>query len=234
MSQTVQSQKPQAGLHWERARDLMAPNFFGPDEWWHFYAARFSPEKLRMVERLPWNEDELKEPCPFHRKKTVRDTHFAFLGLPSLHGRQLTIHSLSLIHPPSTRPGVFLTLRVRERLQSSTPSPFSGSPAFRWYLMLRDRVPGSSGRSFQEQEALLPREYEVPTAIEELVKQVLIAHRQPYRSRKDYVRCREATCPDTYPIVGNGQDERPITVAVSEDSGEVFISIAASRKPALS
>lgn len=171
MLQSVTKVRTPDGLPWEDAHDLMGCNFFGPEEWWSYYGARLSPEELQVVERFPWTEEELNEPCPFNRSKTVWETHFAFLGLPSLHDHRLTILHLCHLHPFHKVPNV--AVKPTGAWLSGESSVADGTCHFAWYLVLGEAVPDSVHRSYGDQTVLLPVSYEPPRTIEELTKLVL-------------------------------------------------------------
>jgi len=44
---------------------------------------------------------------------------------------------------------------------------------FRWYLMPLEIVPNSTSKTYQEQLAMLPTDYKVSLAIEEVTKEIL-------------------------------------------------------------
>jgi len=64
-------------------RDVMGENLFGIGEWKRYYpslAKFFEPNDLARLRFFPWDEDTLNSPCPFDPKRTIRETHFAFVG----------------------------------------------------------------------------------------------------------------------------------------------------------
>ena len=59
----------------------------------------------------------------------------------------------------------------------------------RWYLLLKDIVPNSENKTFDEQVAMLPKEYEVPSAVAETAKDLLIYKKTgKYVNSQRYVR----------------------------------------------
>jgi hypothetical protein len=56
---------------------------WGLNDWASYYE---KPEELD-----PRVEEVLMAPCPFHKGKTVADTHFAFMGVPDINGSPLTV-----------------------------------------------------------------------------------------------------------------------------------------------
>ena len=134
----------------------MNQNFFGVEEYATLYGVNFSKKQLREVSEFPWGEDVLNGPCPFNKSKTVRKTHFAFLGIDKLNGSPLTIMKFQKLHPASGQP----------KFYSYAPSSwYTGHPfatdktmKLRWYLLLKDIVPNSTSTSWNDKKALLPAE----------------------------------------------------------------------------
>lgn len=158
-------------VHHKLARALMGKNFFGIEDWATLYGANFSQKQLRKVAEFPWGEDILASTCPLCGK-TVKDCHFAFLGLDRLNGKPLNILKLQELHPATTQP----------RFASFTPDSWYSKEKFatgttcdlRWYLLHTNIVPKSEDKTFDEQKAMLPVEYEVPSAITEVAKDLLV------------------------------------------------------------
>lgn len=157
-------------VHHKLARATMGQNFWGVEEWAMLYSARFSKKQLRGVSEFPWSEDVLNGPCPFNKGKAVRETHFAFLGLEKLNADPLTILKWQQLHPASGQP----------RFASYAPDSWYSQQTFasetaklRWYLVLASIVPNSTNTAWSDQLAMLPADYEVPTGIEEVSKNIL-------------------------------------------------------------
>lgn len=155
----------------EAAREVLGYNFFGIEEWQQHYGVSFTKGQLAQVSQFPWNEKVLTAPCPFHPTKQVKDTHFAFLGVEQHGKKPLTIHQWQELHPASGQP----------RFYSYPPDCWYEKEKFanevtcqlRWYLMLKEIVPGSENKTFDAQQTMLPREYEVPIGVEEVTKHLL-------------------------------------------------------------
>ncbi len=152
----------------EAAQKLLGTNFFGVEDWQENYGLSLTKSQLAKVSEFPWSEKVLTAPCPFHSGKQVKDTHFAFLGLEQSKKQPLTIGQWQKLHPASNQP----------RFYSYPPDcwyknePFANevSCQLRWYLCLKEIVPGSENKTFDGQQAMLPPEYEVPSAVEEVTK----------------------------------------------------------------
>jgi hypothetical protein len=168
----------------------MNKNFFGVEEWSTLYGVNFSKKQLREVAEFPWGEDILNAPCPFVKGKSIRETHFAFLGLNSIEGKPLTIIRWWKLHPAPWQP------RFSHYVLGSwyTKRKFANEPTcgFRWYLMPLEIVPNSTYKTYKEQVTMLPAEYEVPFAIEEVGKDILYCMKNGiYLNRSKWGRCQD-------------------------------------------
>lgn len=182
----------EGSVHQKLARALMGQNFFGLEEWATLYGANFTKKQLREVAEFPWGEDILNGPCPFVQGKLVKDTHFAFLGVSKLNGDPLTVMKWHELHPATGQP----------KFYHSTDNPWHrGQPhtdtetmELRWYLMLKEIMPDSTSKMSEEQVIMLPAEYEVPTTIAEVTKDILAFRKtggRPNYSR--WAACKERT-----------------------------------------
>jgi hypothetical protein len=139
---------------------------FAIDDWQTFYRIAFTPDQMAAVGNFPWSEATLNSSCPFHKGKMVRETHFAFVGVDSV-----TMTELQRLNPKATEPR-FCSYAdawyAKEKFATKAPL------GLRWYLLLRDIVPGSENKTFDEQQAMLPAKYEVPSAVTETAKDLLV------------------------------------------------------------
>lgn len=140
---------------------------FGLIDWWKFYKIKLSPDLVVKVANFPWSEKMLDSPCPFNPGKTIRETHFAFVGLDAI-----TIMELQKLNPKETEPRFYSY--APGAWYSNQKFATTESLKFRWYLLLKDIIPNSENKTFDEQKAMLPKEYEVPSAVEETAKDFLI------------------------------------------------------------
>lgn len=185
----------------QRIREIMGRKFFGLEEWMILYGLNLSKKQLREIAEFPWSEDILNAPCPFYRNKSVKETHFVFWGPDCLLGEPLTILKWQKIHPAGSQPK-FSSYASVESIGSAESWYINRKFAkeltcgSRWYLMLLETVPWFDFfRSYREQRiAMLPREYEVPRAIEEVTKAILY-HRKSSEQLHLGVSgmCRDAT-----------------------------------------
>ena len=152
---------------------------FSEADWASYYgpAQKLNPEV----------EDVLNGPCPFNKGKLVKDTHFAFMGMPAINGEPLTIAKWLELHPADGQPKFYFNTNP---WHAGQPHTDVATLEPRLYIVLREIVPGSTSKTPEEQVAMLPPEYEVPTTIVEVTKDILVF-------RKTGKRCngsRWATC----------------------------------------
>ncbi len=213
-------------VHHKLARALMGKNFFGIEDWATLHGANFSHKQLRQVAEFQWGEDVLASTCPLCGKQ-VLDCHFAFLGLDRINGDQLNIFKLIEFHPAIGYP-IFRSYDNTKRNYLTEIIM-----EFAWYVLHIDIVPGSAKKTFEKQEAMLPAEYEIPSLIAEIAKDLFLFKKNgPIQMFGLYRRCADI----------NQHGER---VCVScYDSGEIgfndlvfdqstfdSVYVAASRKP---
>jgi hypothetical protein len=172
-----------------RAGDLLGQNFFGTRDWSAFCGVTLSPDQLREITLFPWGEETLNAPCPFVEGRPIRETHFAFLGLSAIHGNPLTLLRLHGLQAHAGRPLFYYTA---DPWYGDLPFATEATCDFRWYLMPLEIAPGSTGRGFEEQVEALPPEYEIPRAVEEVLKLVLYDVKNGVRlNPRRWGRCRE-------------------------------------------
>ncbi len=139
---------------------------FGTDDWQKVYGITFTKKQIEAVGKFPWSDEVLSSSCPFNPGKMVRETHFAFVGLDTVN-----IARLQKLNPKSNEPRFHSYGSASEYFREKFVS--SENLRLRWYLILRNIIPGSENKAFNEQKNMLPGEYEVPLAIEEIAKDIL-------------------------------------------------------------
>ncbi len=136
-------------------------------DWREVYGVEFTPWQIEVAHEFPWGENVLYSSCPFNPGRMVCETHVAFLGLETIN-----IMVLQRLNPANAAP------RFYDYLPNSwySTEAFANEVtlSFRWYLLLRGIVPNSEDKTFKEQTAMLPGEYEVPSAVAETAKNLLI------------------------------------------------------------
>jgi hypothetical protein len=203
-------------------------NFFGVKDWETYYWLKFSKEQLREIGEFPWGEDVLNAPCPFKKGKSIKDTHFAFLGLDRVHGKYLTILQWHKFCPGSGQPCVGAYLPDGCHNENFANQRTCG---FRWYLMPLEVVPDSKDKTFDEQKAMLPQEYEVPSAVEEMTKCFLYFKKNGvYLNSEISVRVKDTTRKGNRVQIGDFGDRGFIFDEWGDDGWNNHIGVAASRK----
>lgn len=139
-----------------------------------------TPKQIAEVAQFPWSDKTLNAPCPFHPGKMIRETHFAFVGLD-----HVTIAELQKLYPQSGQPR-FYSYMAGDAWYKDEKFANKVTLKLRWYLLLKDIVPNSENKTFEEQQAMLPGEYEVPSAVAETAKDLFVfqktgSHANPNR-----------------------------------------------------
>jgi len=215
--------------HQKLARAILGKNFFGVEEWSSLYGVNFSNKQLREVAEFPWSENVLNAPCPFYKGKSVKETHFAFLGLDTFKGKPLTILKWQELHPASGQPKFYSYAPYNWYSKEKFSNELTCG--FRWYLMPLEIVPKSTDKTYAEQTAMLSADYEVPLAIEEVTKVILYYRKNGiYLNPKRYGRCQDVTSDDYRVSVGCFASERLYVGDYWVDSRNYDIGLAASRK----
>ena len=156
---------------------------FSSADWASYYG---EPEKV--AEEI---EDILNRPCPFNSRKQVLDTHFAFMGMPAINGDPLTVAKWLELHPADGQPRFYF---ANNPWHAGQPHTDLVTLEPRLYITLREIVPGSTYKAPDDQVAMLPEGYEMPTTIEEVTKSVLVYRKTGKRSNPNrYAACRERT-----------------------------------------
>ena len=176
---------------------------------WEQYFGSVGPEPP-----LPADIDKiLDSACPFWVGKRVKDTHLLVLIPASVGGRPFTLTLLGeLIRSPKGE-GYRTEYRpYGNAVQAALGDQSSGSSY--WVLMLRDVLPDSRGKTYENQKALVAEHarrkglpYELPQALEAATAILLHYVRTGERLYGDdpwtYTRCQE-TVANKYPVVVGG------------------------------
>lgn len=166
---------------------------FSEADWASYYgpAQKLNPEV----------EDVLNGPCPFNKGKLVKDTHFAFMGMPAINGEPLTIAKWLELHPADDQPKFYFT---NDPWHVGQPHTDVATLEPRLYLLLREIVPGSTNSTPEQQVAMLPEGYEVPTTIAEVTKDILVFRKTGKRCNGSrWAACKERTVKTDKADAGN-------------------------------
>ena len=152
------------------ARLILGNNIFGLEEWETLYGVKFTKKQRREAGKFPWSESILTSPCPFSPGKQIKDTHFAFLGITGINGQPLTVTQWNVIHPATGQPKFYFNSNP---WHAGQPYADTATLEPKWYLLLKEIVPNSTGKTPEDQVAMLPAEYETPATIAEVTKDIL-------------------------------------------------------------
>lgn len=172
------------------ARAIMGKNYFGPEDWIASFNARFTKKQLREVSHFPWNEEILMSTCPLCGK-IVRDCHFAHVGLETIQDGPLSIVKFRGFYPETSQPKFYAYGNAWYNDQNFATAT---TLQLGWYLTHLEIVPKSENKTTQDQMAMLPPEYEMPSAIEETMKSVHYYRKTgKYVNSNRYARCKDVT-----------------------------------------
>jgi hypothetical protein len=217
-----------ASIHQKLARAVMGKNFFGVEDWSTLYGVNFSQKQLRQVAEFPWGEDILNSTCPLCGK-VVKDCHFAFMGLDRINGKPLTILKLQELHPATGQPKFYSY--APSASYSEQKFARETTMSFRWFLLHQNIVPKSEDKTYDDQRAMLTADYEVPSAVTEATKDLLVFRKTGnFVNPSRYARCECVTSDGNRVNVGNF-DENGLNVNnYRDDYRYYYFGLAASRK----
>jgi hypothetical protein len=219
----------EGSVHQKFARAILGKNFFGVEEWATLYGVNFTNKQLREIAEFPWNEDVLNAPCPFYKGKSIKETHFAFLGLDSFKGKPLTVIKWQELHSKSGQPRFYSY--APDCWYAKEKFAINSTCRFRWYLMPLEIIPDSTEKTYQEQVAMLSTEYEVPLAIEEITKLILYYRKNGiYLNPTNYGRCQDVSSGGFRVRVGLFDSVGLDVDYWWGDDRNYFVGLAASRK----
>ena len=213
----------------KKARAIMGENFWGPEEWFAKYGVKFTKEQIDQIENFPWDENILNSRCQFCGE-LVKDCHFAFLGINQINDEDLTILKWRKIYSESERPKFYSyendVWYANEKFATTTTMPF------KWHLLHKNKVPQSNDKTFRGQSEMLGTYYEVPNAITEVTKNILLFHKtKGVANESRYTRARDITNNGGGRIIVSGCNLSGIRIFFySGDYYSPDFYIAASRK----
>ena len=217
-----------ASIHQKLARVVMGKNFFGVEDWSALYGVNFTQKQLRQVAEFPWGEDILNSTCPLCGK-VVKDCHFAFVGLDRINGKPLTILKLQELHPTTGQPKFYFY--APSAWYSNEKFAKETTMSFRWYLLHQNIVPKSEDKTYGDQKAMLTADYEVPSAVTEVTKDLLIFRKTGnFVNSSRYARCECVTSDGFRVIVGYFDGNGLVVDNYWVDDRYYSVGLAASRK----
>lgn len=198
----------------EVAKEIMGTkNFFGPDKWIKFFGKKI---QFANIPEIRWNRSEIENPG-------INQGHFLFLGTDKLNEKPLDIIAWQKLFSGETHPKFYLDWYLTHKFAKKTCG-------LRWYLMPIDIVKGSNNLSYNQQNQMLPSEYEVPSVIERVSANVLY-----YLLNKKYLDmgywARTNDLSDggrRVNVQGNSDDG--LFISLWSDNANLHVGGAASRK----
>ena len=156
------------------AKRILGNNIFTIADWQKYCFNSFSEKQIQEFNKFPWNEKFLDSPCPFNKGLSIKQTHFAFIGLESI--------NKEFLHADNWHSLNFETLYSIDTKFMRNPD--ASKLKFRWYLMLKKEMPGSSNKTIEQQMAMLPEsgEYQIPTLEAQITKMTLCNITNGYKS----------------------------------------------------
>jgi hypothetical protein len=197
---------------------------FGIADWQKLYGITLTPKQIASVANFPWSDAVLNAPCPFNPGKMIRETHFAFVGLDTV-----SIMELQKLNPKATEPRFYQY--GSDAWYRNEKFATKVNLKFRWYLLLKDIVPNSENKTFDEQQAIIPKEYEVPTAVEETAKDFLIFKKTGvYVNSNRYARTADLDSDGNRVDVGDCDADGVSVDGHWDDDRSDDVGLSASRK----
>ncbi len=142
-------------------RLTMAGRFCDAREWAKL-GRPFTIEELNLLPEIPWGDEVLTSPCRFFPDKAVSQTHLLFLSVSE------SIRSLTECFPKR------FARSDNEAWHMKEDEEFSAiTSSLSWHLALILPVPTFAGKSYEEQLALLPEEYQPMNAIDTTIEHLL-------------------------------------------------------------
>jgi hypothetical protein len=202
----------------QEAREVLGENHvFGPEDWLKYFPGKVS--FTGEIPEIPWSREEIKNPG-------ITEPHFLFLGAREFDGKPLNLATWYDLLKGPDYPRFEETQGTEEDVAQHTCE-------FRWYLMLVGNVKDSKGLPCDQQTAMLPREYELPSAIERVTANILYyLLNNEYLDPLFWARTRELKVSGGYSLrlsVFGGYDHM---LRVRYFSGAALgdVTVAASRK----
>ncbi len=208
------------------ARAIMGKNYWGPEDWVATYGGIYTKKQLKELALFPWNEEVLLSTCPLCGK-TVRDCHFAHVGLEEIKGEKLSIVKFREFYPSTGQPKFY----TYDNAGYSDQNLATVTMELRWYLTHIEIVPKSENKTTPEQQVMVGADYELPLAIEETVKSFHYFKKTGVRANPNrYARCKDLSS-DVFRFEGGylGSDGFSMSYSMDNVRG-CHLGAGASRK----
>ena len=215
------------------ARLLLGKSFVDVCDWVTLYSAHFTAKEKKAALKFPWDEDVLQSPDPWEPKKMIKDTHIAFLGIEKIGNDPLTVAKWIELHLSTGQPKFY---HSNNPWHVGQPHTDVATLLPRWYLLRTEIIPGSTKQSPDEMDKMLPSEYEVPSTIAEVTKDILAFRKTGVRPNPSrWASCSETTiktekCSGGYPSVVGDFDEDGLSVSGWGGTRSDDVGCGAARK----
>lgn len=208
---------------------VMGKNFWGFDDWLNFYDVNFTEKQLDSMANFPWNEGVLNSDCLLCNK-IVKDCHFAFLGSDFINDEPLTIMKLQGLYPATGQPK--FASYASNSWYSEEKFAREVTMSLKWHLLHQNIVSESEGKTFNDQKAMLAANYEVPPAITEVTKNMLVFLKTGnFVNSSRYARCGCVTLSGIRVFTGFFNSKYGLYIDGDWFGGRCGIGVSASRIP---
>lgn len=200
--------------------------FFGGDWRDHLHITLPYQDQARVASCLAANLSTLaNEPCPFVPGKTLRETHFVFLGLSNAGTEPLTLSKLDTLLRDHGRP------LLSELSKASFADSFATTTQADTCLYVTPCEYPFDELDYKEQLQKLPEGYVASTAIEAAQAQLLsVIKSGKFFAGNHYGRCADRDNKGRRLMIGNGESDG---LHITTDSANIpgcGIGIAVHRK----
>lgn len=145
--------------------------YFGPEKWIQYF------REIEILQRPKNIIKALNSPCPIWPGKKIKDTHILMLIPKSINGEEEILAGFSRLIKRSLKNeyGNGMNISIDPLLLNILRKHHQSQPSH-WVLMTKDVIPGSTNKTYDEQEILVKKlaqesnaPYEIPTALDALI-----------------------------------------------------------------
>ena len=152
------------------------------------------------------------------------------LGCDRVDGEALNIMTYHGLHQSSGNPRLHF---AQHQWYKEEAFAIEKSCNLRWYLMLLESPLEARDMDYEEHLAMLPLEYEMPLAVEEVMKDLSYCLKNgAYVNTVQWARCRDVPDikPDYHVVVGLFSGQNGLFINACSDSYRDLIGLGASRR----
>ncbi|MDP1889863.1 MAG: hypothetical protein Q8K55_03145, partial [Gemmatimonadaceae bacterium] len=184
---------------WLRAREIMGRNYFGVEEAIRHFGVNSSKQQFAALSEVPFTEEALEE---------CKNTHVLVAVFP-----------LSILEIRGKVPGNQRLLYNQDWYNKESFAKDRGETE--WHLVRKTPVPNSTSKTWNEQQALLAKNDETPTA--RVMVYAIVGHFLATGERlfeRIYVRCSNVVSNGHRILVGDF-DSHGLLVSISWGDGRI-------------